>query len=159
MRNGNLLNGIVNLSYLKDLVAATKTLSFTLKSFTYNGFEVKGSVTIKRSRVNEIGKPQANVVSKFNGVWPDESTASISAYRSREWIEGYVSGLGLQFFLIMVNATYMNKLESVFQKVNMVPLRREWSCRFLVSGILSITRNNARTTVDFGDGLVIQIKY
>ena len=93
MRNGNLLNGIVNLSYLKDLVAATKTLSLTLKSFTYNGFEVKGSVTIKRSRVNKIGKPQANVVSKFNGVWPDESTASIRDYRSRVLIECYVSGL------------------------------------------------------------------
>lgn len=94
MRNGNLLNVIANLSYLKDLGAVTKTLALTLKSFTYNGFEVKGSATIKPSHLNEIGKPQANVVSKFNGVWPDESTASICVYRSREWIEGYVSGLG-----------------------------------------------------------------
>lgn len=114
MRNGNLQNGIVNLGYLKDLVAATKTLSLTLKSFTYNGFEEKGSVTIKRSRINVIGKPQTNVVSKLKGICPVESTASISAYRSRESIEGYVSDLGCQFFLIMVNVTYINKLESVF---------------------------------------------
>lgn len=46
----------------------------------------------------------------------------------------------------------MNKLESLFQKLNMVPLLREWSCRFLVSGVLSIKRNNATVTVDFGDG-------
>lgn len=151
MRIANLLSGIVNLSYLNNLGAATKTLSLTLKSFTYDGFEVKGSATIKRSRVNEIGKPQANVVSKFNGIWPDESAASFSAYKSREWIEGYVSGSGVIFF-IMVNATYFIKLKSVFQKVNMVPLRREWSCRFIVSGVLSITRNKATASVDFGDG-------
>jgi len=57
LRNGNLLSGIVNLSYLKDMGAAAITLCLTLKSFTYNGFEVKGSATIKRSRVNENGKP------------------------------------------------------------------------------------------------------
>lgn len=58
----------------------------------------------------------------------------------------------MTIFLILVNATYINKLESVFPKVHMVPLRSEWSCRFIGSSVLAITRNNARATVDFGDG-------
>ncbi|MFK7812995.1 MAG: hypothetical protein AB8B59_10905 [Maribacter sp.] len=153
LRNGNLLSGIINLSYLKDMQAETKTLSLTLENFTYNGVEVRGSATIERSRVNENGNPQSNVVSEFNGVWPDETTVSFSANRTREWIEGYGSGFwGDNVFLITGSATYINKLGSVFQKETIVPLRREWSCRFIVSGVLSITRNNATATVDFGNG-------
>ena len=38
--NGNLLSGIIYLSYLKDMEVATKTLSLSLKNFTYNGVEV-----------------------------------------------------------------------------------------------------------------------
>jgi hypothetical protein len=32
------------------------------------------------------------------------------------------------------------------------PLRRELSCRFIVSGILNVSRNDATASLDFGDG-------
>ncbi len=153
LRNGNVLSGIIYLSYLKDMDATTKTLNLSLENFTYNEVEVAGSATIERSRANDNGNPQSNAVSQFNGVWPDETTASFSANRTREWIEGYGSGFwGDNVFLISGNAVYTNKLGNVFQKEITVPLRREWSCRFIVSGVLAITRNDATATVDFGDG-------
>lgn len=153
LRNGNVLSGIIYLSYLKDLEAATKTLNLTLENFTYNGVGVEGSVSIERTRSNANGNPQSIATSQFNGLWPNGDTASFSGNRTREWIEGYGSGFwGDNVFQITGSASYTGKLGNTFQKTITTPLRREWSCRFIVSGVLDITRNDATATVDFGDG-------
>lgn len=153
LRNGNLLSGIIHLSYLKDMEVATKTLNLSLENFTYNGVAVEGSATIERTRSNENGNPQSVASAQFSGVWPEGDTANFSKNRTREWIEGYGSGFwGDNVFLISGSASYTGKLGNVYQKEITSPLRREWSCRFIVSGMLAITRNDATATVDFGDG-------
>jgi len=153
LRNGNVLSGIIYLSYLKDMNVATKTLNLSLENFTYNGVEVEGGATIERLRANENGDPQSDATAEFNGVWPDGDTASFTKNRTREWVEGYGSGFwGDNVFLITGSAIYTGKLGNTFQKEITTPLRREWSCRFIVSGVLAITRNDATATLDFGDG-------
>jgi len=153
LRNGNVLSGIIYLSYLKDMETATKTLNLSLENFTYNGVAVEGGATIERMRANENGNPQSEVSAQFSGVWPDGDTANFSKNRTREWIEGYGSGFwGDNVFEIIGSATYIGKLGNVIQKEITTSLRREWSCRFIVSGVLAITRNGNTATVDFGDG-------
>jgi len=151
--NGNVLSGIIYLSYLKDMDVATKTLSMSLENFTFNGVAVEGSAFVVRTRSNESGNPQSDAEATFSGEWPDGTTASFTANRIREWIEGYGSGFwGDNVFLISGKGTYTGKLGNVFMKETIVPLRRELSCRFIVSGILEITRNDATASLDFGDG-------
>ncbi|EAR00763.1 hypothetical protein [Maribacter sp. HTCC2170] len=151
--NGNILSGIIQLSYLKDMDLATKTLSMSLENFTFNGVAVDGNASIVRMRNNENGNPESNAEADFEGNWPDGDSASFSANRTREWIEGYGSGYwGDNAFLISGKATYTGKLGNVFMKETIVPLRRELSCRFIVSGILEISRNDATASLDFGDG-------
>lgn len=151
--NGNFLSGIIKLSYLKDMEMATKTLSFSLENFTFNGVSVEGSATVQRMRSNENGNPQSDAVANFTGEWPDGAAASFTGNRTREWIEGFGSGFwGDNVFLISGKGTYTGKLDNVFVKETLSPLRRELSCRFLVSGILQISRNDATVSLDFGDG-------
>lgn len=151
--NGNVLSGIIYLSYEKDMDAATKTLAMSLENFTFNGVAVEGSASIERMRSNANGNPQADAVASFNGIWPDGSTASFSGNRTREWIEGFGSGFwGDNVFLISGMGTYTGKLGNVFVKETITPLRRELSCRFIVSGVLEISRNEATASLDFGDG-------
>lgn len=151
--NGNVLSGIIYLSYLKDMDLVTKTLSMSLEDFTFNGVVVEGSASIVRARSNENGNPQSDAEADFNGSWPDGATASFTANRTREWIEGYGSGFWADnVFLISGKGTYTGKLGNVFMKETIVPLRRELSCRFIVSGILEISRNDATAILDFGDG-------
>ena len=151
--NGNVLSGIIYLSYLKDMDMATKTLSMSLDNFTFNGVTVEGGASVVRTRSNDNGKPQSDAESNFSGEWPDGTTASFSGNRTREWIEGYGSGYwGDNVFLISGKGTYTGKLGNVFVKETIVPLRKEWSCRFIVSGILQITRNETTVSLDFGDG-------
>lgn len=151
--NGNVLSGIIMLSYLKDMEMATNMLSLTLDNFTFNGVSVEGSAEVERMRSNENGNPQSDAAANFSGVWPDGGTASFSGNRTREWIEGYGSGFwGDNVYLISGMGTYTGKFDNVFVKETISPLRRELSCRFLVSGILEISRNDTTVSLDFGDG-------
>ena len=151
--NGNVLSGIIYLSYLKDMDLATKTLSMSLENFTFNGVEVEGSTSIVRTRSNDSGNPQSDAEASFSGNWPDGTSANFTANRTREWIEGYGSGYWADnVFLISGKGTYTGKMGNVFMKETIVPLRRELACRFIVSGILEISRNDATASLDFGDG-------
>ncbi|UJH68186.1 hypothetical protein [Allomuricauda sp. SCSIO 65647] len=151
--NGNVLGGIIYLSYEKDMDAATKTLELALENFTFNGVAIEGGADILRERANADGNPQSVANASFNATWPDETTASFEGTRTREWIEGYGSGFwGDNVFLITGKGTYTGRLGNVFTKEVIVPLRREMSCRFIVSGVLEISRNDATASLDFGDG-------
>jgi len=151
--NGNVLSGIITLSYLKDMEMAIKTLNLSLNNFTFNGVSVEGSAEVQRMRSNENGNPQSDAIANFTGEWPDGGSASFTGNRTRKWIEGFGSGFwGDNVFLISGKATYTGKLDNVFVKETLSPLRRELSCRFLVSGILEISRNDATVSLDFGDG-------
>lgn len=151
--NGNVLSGIIYLSYLKDMDLATNTLSLDLENFVFNGVAVEGSASVERTRSNANGNPQAYAVASFSAEWPDGATASFTGNRTREWIEGFGTGFwGDNVFLISGQGTYTGKLGNVFMKETITPLRRELACRFIVSGILEISRNDATASLDFGDG-------
>ncbi|MEL6916632.1 MAG: hypothetical protein AAFO99_02770 [Bacteroidota bacterium] len=151
--NGNVLSGIINLSYVKDMEMAQKTLGLSLENFTFNGVAVEGNASILRMRDNGNGNPQSDASVEFNSEWPDGSTASLSGNRTREWIEGFGTGFwGDNVFLISGKRTYTGRLGNVFVKETIVSLRRELACRFIVSGVLEISRNDATASLDFGDG-------
>ena len=151
--NGNVLSGIINLSYAKDMETASKSIALSLENFTFNGVAVEGSADILRVRSNENGNPQGTVNSTFDATWPNGDTASFTGTRTREWIEGFGSGFwGDNVFLITGTRTYIGKLGNVYMKEVITPLRRELSCRFIVSGVLEISRNDNTASLDFGDG-------
>tara|TARA_R110000744_G_scaffold147360_1_gene260330 strand:- start:736 stop:1503 length:768 start_codon:yes stop_codon:yes gene_type:complete len=151
--NGHLLSGIIHLSYAKDMDAATKTISLSLENFTFNEVTVTGGANLVRKRSNDNGNPQSDAVASYNGVWPDGSVASFTGNRTREWVEGYGSGFWADnIFLISGKGTYTNKAGDVYSRRTMSSLRRELSCRFIVSGVLEIVKNETTVSLDFGDG-------
>ncbi|TXN36849.1 hypothetical protein FVB32_00765 [Flagellimonas hymeniacidonis] len=151
--NGNVLSGIIQLSYAKDMETASKSIALTLENFTFNGVAVEGSADILRVRSNDNGNPQSTANASFNATWPEGDTASFTGTRTREWIEGYGSGFwGDNVFLITGKRTYVGRLGNVFIKEVITPLRREMACRFIVSGVLEISRNDNTASLDFGDG-------
>ena len=151
--NGNILAGIINLSYAKDMDLAQKTLVLALENFSFNGVAVEGGADIVRVRSNANGNPQGTANARFSATWLDGETASFEGTRTREWIEGYGSGFwGDNVFLITGKRTFVNREGNTFVKEVISPLRRELSCRFIVSGVLNITRNTNTASLDFGDG-------
>lgn len=151
--NGNVLSGIIYLSYEKDMDLAVVNLNMSLENFTYNGVAVEGGASVVRMRANDSGNPQSEAEAEFSATWPNGHTASFNANRTREWIEGYGSGFwGDNVFLISGFATYTGPAGNVFSKETITPLRKEMACRFIVSGVLEISRNELTASLDFGDG-------
>lgn len=150
---GNLVSGKVNLSYVLDLEAASNRVELTLEDFTFNDVLVEGDATIVRVRSNESGNPQGTANATFVATWPNGDTASFTGTRTREWIEGFGTGFwGDNVFLITGKRTYISRAGNEFVKEVITPLRRELSCRFIVSGVLDISRLGNTARLDFGDG-------
>jgi hypothetical protein len=153
LHNGNTLSGIIHISYALDLEAASNTIELTLENFTFNDVAVEGASSIVRVRSNENGNPQGTANASFTATWPNGDVASFTGTRTREWIEGFGTGFwGDNVFLITGKRTYVSRAGNEFIKEITTPLRREMSCRFIVSGVLDITRLGNTVSLDFGDG-------
>ena len=153
LRNGNVLSGIIKLNYALDMEAASRNITLELENFTFNAVAIEGGASILRVRSNENGNPQSTATRNYNATWPDGEMASFSGNSTREWIEGFGTGFwGDNVFLITGDGTFTNKAGNVWTKTVVTPLRREMSCRFIVSGVLEISRNDASASLDFGDG-------
>ncbi|WP_340075586.1 hypothetical protein [Leptobacterium sp. I13] len=151
--NGNVFSGTIHMSYENNPELQTRIITYSLEDFVFNGIAVEGSATIRRTRSNENGVPQSVVERSFEATWPDGSSASFSGTRTREWIAGYGSGVWADnVFLIIGNGTFVSREGITYTKEITTPLRRELSCRFIVSGVLEMTRNNLTASIDFGDG-------
>lgn len=150
---GNVLSGVIYLNYALDVEAISNTIELTLEDFTYNNVAIEGSASIVRVRSNENGNPQATANAAFTATWPSGETASFSGTRRREWIQGFGTGFwGDNVFLITGKRIYTSRAGNQFVKEITTPLRRELSCRFIVSGVLDITRLGNTVSLDFGDG-------
>lgn len=151
--NGNTLAGIIKLSYAKDPEMAQKTLDLSLTGFSFNGVAVEGSASILRQRSNANGNPQSSVSANYDLTWPSGDTASYDGNRSREWVEGVGTGFwGDNVILIEGSATYTGRAGNTYSKAITQTLRRELSCRFIVSGEVTFSRNANSASLDFGDG-------
>ncbi len=151
--NGNLISGLIFLNFDRDLEAATKVLTLELADFTFNGIEVGGSATLSRMRANQNGNPQSEVTSSFEARWPEGDTAAWEGNRTREWIEGYGSGFwGDNVFSVTGSQTLVRRNGVTWTRTVLEPLRREWACRFTVSGLLQLERNGQVAELDFGTG-------
>lgn len=151
--NGNLLSGVVLLSFDPAEPLGTRTLSLSLSSFTFNGIDLEGGAEVFRTRNNENGNPQSEISSDFAATWPNGDQATWKGARSREWIEGFRSGFwGDNVFLVTGSQTFVNRRGVTYNRTVLNPLRRELACRFLVSGSLQISREGWTGVLDFGNG-------
>nr|WP_297783096.1 hypothetical protein [uncultured Allomuricauda sp.] len=150
---GNILGGKVHLTYALDIEAASNTIELLLQDFSFNDVSLEGGADIVRVKSNENGNPQGTANATFMATWPSGETASFTGTRTREWVEGFGTGFwGDNVFLITGKRTYTSREGNQFVKEVTTPLRRELSCRFIVSGVLDITRLGNTVSLDFGDG-------
>ncbi len=153
LRNGNFVSGTIILNYERDPEAATRIISYTFEDFYFNYKNVAGGGTILRERSNENGNPQSTKTFEITVTWPDESFASKEGVKVREWIEGVGTGTwGDNVFLITGNGTFTKKDETILSAEVIEPLRRELACKFLVSGIVNLTKNENTAVLNYGNG-------
>lgn len=150
--NGNFLTGKIILSFEANFEAPSRTLMVNLEDFTFNEIALEGNKTIIRTLTDE-GNPIANKSVSLDAVWPDGNTLSYSANKTREWIEGFATGTWADNVFLLDGVVNFTNIEGVsYSKEIVESLRREWACRFIVSGVLEVSREDVTISLDFGDG-------
>ena len=151
--NGHVLAGKIILSYIHDLEAETITITKSFDGFSFNEVTVEGENTIARIRENENGNPQSTKTIGVTITWPDGKTAERTGTRTREWVEGKETRTwGDNVFLITGYTTTTFNDGTVFNSEIIEPLRREMACRFIVRGVVEISKGDRQGTLDYGDG-------
>jgi len=153
LRNGNVVSGKIILEYEKDPEAATKMISFEFDEFVFNDKSVEGNGSILRERSNENGNPQSTRTGDVTVTWPDGTFANKNGTKIREWIEGVGTGAwGDNVFLITGNWMFTKKNGTVLSATILTALRRELACKFIVSGLVELQKNENNALLDYGNG-------
>jgi len=151
--NGHVLAGKIIMSYSFDLEMQIITIAQTFEDFSFNEVKVTGENTFVRIRENENGNPQSTKSINVTLTWPDGEFMSRVGEKTREWIEGYDTRTwGDNVYLITGNWTNTFKDGTIFSATITEPLRREMSCRYIVSGIVEFVKGDATGSLNFGDG-------
>lgn len=160
MKNKRVLSGKITMVLEKNLDTEEKIVTHTYEEgFMVDDVSVSGTSTI--TRIRENGNPQRIVSFNKTLIWPDGKKVTRIGVKTREWIEGYNNnGWGDNVHLIWGEweTTFYNEdgitptatFSTVISDEN--PLRREFSCKYIVSGIKTIDKGDIKGSVDFGDG-------
>ncbi len=153
VRGGHILKGTVNMSYIADLDAMTLIINYNLVNFFIDDIQFAGSKTVTRQKVNDNGNPQYMMDLGFSVTFPDGTTASRTGTKTREWIEGSFNGnWGDNVFLITGEWETNFANGNIHSTTITTPLRREASCRFLVTGVVDLVRTNYSGSLNYGGG-------
>ncbi len=151
--NGHVLSGKIIMVYVYDENSATVVVTITYDGFYFNEVAVEGSNIIVKTRENDNGNPQSIKTINITLTWPDGEIISKEGTKTREWIEGFdTRAWSDNVYLITGSWTSIFKDGTVFSGNIIEALRREMSCRFIVSGIVEIVRGETTGVINFGDG-------
>ncbi len=151
--NAATVTGKIFLEY-GPLVSGTRSITYEYQNFTYNGNGVAGGGTITRVLENSEGFPQSTVNEDITvSIVGTTVTAERTGLRVAEWIEGIGSGTWTDN-VYRINGNWQTTLSNGFERTGVVtiPLRREMSCLFFVSGRIQVSQEGLTGELDFGDG-------
>ena len=148
--DGRFRRGIVVISYTGQRGTAGSSYSVAFTNYFVNNRAVSGSISGAFALSN--GNPLITRNSTLLLVSPTNDSVQRTATRSIEMIAGYVTPVRTDdVFLINGNSsTTRNGL--TFSQTITTPLRKEVSCNWLVSGVMTMTRGTNTRTIDFGNG-------
>ena len=153
MVRGHFMAGVLILSYEKNPDLHTRTISVEFDNYRIDHKLIQGSHSIVRMRENDNGNPQSTSSFDVNVTWDNGDTASRVGEKVREWIDGVGTGVWSDnVYLITGYWTTVRRNGDEISGEVTTPLRRELVCRFLVSGVIDLTKNDRSATLDFGDG-------
>ena len=152
-KNDNFLSGKISLDISLDFDSKSASIDYTFDNFYFNNKKIEGDIHKLRSWINENGNPQAIINKDIKIIWEDGSFVTVKGERKREWIEGFENHIwGDNVFLITGTWT-VNQKDGNERTVKIIePLKRKTACRFIVSGVVEIQKNDRVVSVNYGSG-------
>ncbi|MDH7445114.1 hypothetical protein [Aquimarina sp. 2201CG14-23] len=153
VRSGHIIKGKILMSYEINIEAMSLVINYSLEDFFIDDVQFAGSRTITRLKSNDNSNPEYTMNLDFTITFADGTQASRTGNKTREWIEGAFNGNWGDNVFLITGAWQTNFANGNTHSTTITtPLRREASCRFLVSGVVELVRTNFSGSLDYGDG-------
>ncbi len=153
----NTVSGRIILTYNTQITEGEDVaIETTVDSFMYNDITVSGSaITTYNTDSNDgIDNFTFSTESDYSFEWPDGLTATSTDESSTETIfEVDQEENDFQFYWLTTGeggTTFSNG--DVYSYEITMPLRSNFNCRYIVSGVITVTENSDMVTTDYGDG-------
>ena len=149
--HGNILAGLVRID-VQLIADGEQLITHSFENFSINGRTVEGSISKNRIRANDDGYPQALISRDISIQWNENTAFNRVGQTRRVWVSGSDTNTWGDDVFVTTGSWKVFK-NGVLQRSVAISneLRREMSCRFLVSGTLDI-EGAASFSLDFGDG-------
>ena len=158
--NGNIVKGKIIISFSKNFATPIRTISYKLEGFYHNDKLIEGSKTIthelKTSDLLADIHPVTTHSIDVKVTFPDGKIYSRTGLRAREMVDGFATVTNWEdnVFKVWGNHTTTFPNGSKYASTIKTPLLIKMSCKmpFPVSGVVEIVKNDAKATLDYGNG-------
>ena len=158
--NGNILKGKMIISFSKNFTTPIRTITYKLEGFYHNDKLIEGSKTIthelKTSVLLATIHPVTTHLIDMKITFPDGKIYTRIGTRVREMVEGFatIGNWEDNVFNVWGSQTTTFPGGSIHSNLIKTPLLLKMSCKmpFPVSGIVEIVKNDAKATLDYGNG-------
>lgn len=150
-KRGKILKGKLIIAYVKTDLGYSKTVSFD--GFSVNDNTVEGGMSVERLKENANGNKQSTITVDIKITMTTGVEISRKGEKVREMIEGGdTKERGDDVFSISGNWESVNRDGVVKKVVITTNLIRKFACKFIVSGVVELSKDDKQYTLDFGDG-------
>lgn len=160
--NGNIVKGKIIISFSKNFATPVRTISYKLEGFYHNDKLIEGNKTIthelKTSDLLAAIHPVTTHSIDVKVTFPDGKIYSRIGTIVREMVDGFGTFANWEDNVFKVwgyhITTFPNGSKYTFTTQKTTPLLIKMSCKmpFPVSGIIEIEKNDAKATLDYGNG-------
>ena len=162
LNSGNVVSGKIIITFVYQPAATSHTITYSFENFFHNGIEFNGNKTFTRTMIsttaNPILHPQVTMTMDMTATLPDGRVYTRVGSRVREIIEGYGNEI-LADNVYKVTGSWVTTGPNGGTQTSTIttPLNVKMSCvavnkPLIVSGVITIVRNDTTATLDFGDG-------
>ncbi|WP_152285716.1 hypothetical protein [Flavicella marina] len=153
LKNDKILKGKLLMTYTIDKSLRNKSVTHGYEDFFINDKQISGESSSVKVGSNENGNRQTTFTESILISWESGETASREGTRVTELISGGTQDdWASKVYEISGNWTSTSKNGEVHSVEITQKLRKELTCRFIVSGVKEISKTNKTGTLDFGDG-------
>lgn len=162
LNSGNIVSGRIIISFVFQPEATSHTITYSFDNFTHNGIAFNGDKTFTRTMItttaNPTPHPQVTMTMDMTATLPSGAVYYRVGTRVREIIEGFGTGV-IADNIYKITGSWVTTTPSGATQTSTItePLHVKMSCiavnkPLIVSGIITIVRNNTTATLDFGNG-------
>lgn len=160
MPNGNILKGVIVITIPYFPEATTHTITYQFVNFYHNTIKFDGTKTFTRTMSAAVdGHPIVTMNMDLNATFANGNVYTRVGTRVREIIEGMNTPSVLADNIYKITGSWTTTFPNTTIQTSTIttPLHVKMSCiavnkPILVSGVITITRNDTIATLDYGDG-------